>query len=508
MRGIGPNKSWRGTALAALLASATPALAQSVAEQSYNLPAQPLAASLRTVATTSGRSIIAPSHLVDGKTAPPLMGRFSVESALEALLKGSGLVVRSSGASYVIAAAAEERRPPRATGDSGTAIVVTGSRISGTPLASPVITLSEERIREEGNATLAEAVRTIPQNFGGGQNPGVGNNVPATSGVNVGSATSINLRGIGSDATLTLVNGHRLSYSASRQSIDVSSIPLGAVERIEVVPDGASAIYGSDAVAGVVNIILKRDYEGLETRARLGASTDGGHFDQRYSAVAGTRWDSGGFVTSYEFGRTTALEGRDRSYTEDRPALTLFPFLRNHSATFSGHQDLASGLEFGVDALYNHRFSDSSYASNAAGDIDLSGARFQYWADSFVIAPTLEWEPGDDWRVFLTGSYGRDHTRYDVTSIFNGMVFEALDNCYCNDAVSAELGGDGTLFDMPVRSSWRPALAIGPTISCASTGPARTRTSRPIRKATMPMASSACRWCRRSRMFRSSTTCF
>jgi outer membrane receptor protein involved in Fe transport len=438
------------------LACAAPALAQLPDERVYSLPAQELSKSLREVSRQSGRNIIAPSELVEGRQAPAVSGPFTAEGVVGLLLTGSGLQVRRVGDSLVISSGADvESAPPDAlrqasSNSADETIVVTGSRIRGAPVASPVIRLSDERIRDEGQATLAEAVRTIPQNFGGGQNPGVGNNVPATSGVNVGSATSINLRGLGSDATLTLLNGHRLSYSASRQSIDVSSIPLAAVARIEVVPDGASALYGSDAVAGVANIILKRDYDGVEARARLGSSTDGGNFEQRYSALAGRRWGSGGFIASYEFGRSAAIEGRKRSYTRLRtPSLTLFPFLRNHSAVLSGHQDFPADVQLEIDALYNKRFSDASYASNPAGNVGLSGFKYQFNSESFVIAPTLRFSGLGAWRLFLTGSYGQDHTRFEVTNFSGGTPVVASDNCYCNDAIGVEAGGEGALFRLP-----------------------------------------------------------
>lgn len=448
-----PGARWlAATAITAALC-ATAAQAQLAREADYALPAQELAQSLREVSLRSGISVIAPSELVSGKQAPPLKGRYGGRQAVDLLLEGSGLRAQLVGDALVISRAAGPAEDGRASApqpEESETITVTGTRIRGAPIASPVIKLSEEQIRSEGQATLAEAVRTIPQNFGGGQNPGVGNNVPAASGVNVGSATAVNLRGLGSDATLTIVNGHRLSYSASRQAIDISSIPLGAVDRIEIVPDGASAIYGSDAVAGVVNVILKKDYDGLLSSGRLGTSTDGGHFEQRYGLAAGTRWGSGGLIATYEFGRTTAIKGEDRSYTAERsPALTLFPFLRNHSATFSGHQQLGSDLKLEVDGLYNNRFSTSSYALNAAGDITQSGARFDYESESFVIAPTLRLFAVPGWNLFVTGSYGRDHTRYDVTSFFGGMAFEAFGNCYCNDAKSVEIGGDGSLIDLP-----------------------------------------------------------
>lgn len=450
---IAPVARWLGATAVTAVVCSTAAPAQPAREAEYALPQQELARSLREVSVRSGISVIAPSELVSGRQAPPLSGRFGARQAVELLLEGSGLRARLVGDALVISRANVADNDGRASApqpDEAETITVTGTRIRGAPIASPVIRLSEDQIRSEGQATLAEAVRTIPQNFGGGQNPGVGNNVPAASGVNVGSSTAVNLRGLGSDATLTIVNGHRLSYSASRQAIDISSIPLGAVDRIEIVPDGASAIYGSDAVAGVVNLILKKDYDGLQSTARLGTSTDGGHFEQRYGLVAGTRWGSGGLIATYEFGRTTAIKGEDRSYTDERsPALTLFPFLRNHSATLSAHQQLGPDLKLEVDALYNDRFSTSSYALNAAGDITQSGARFDYESESFVIAPTLRLLSVPGWNLFVTGSYGRDHTRYDVTSFFGGTAFEAFGNCYCNNAKSVEIGGDGSLFDLP-----------------------------------------------------------
>src|SRR3546814_10529441 len=83
-------------------------------------------------------------------------------------------------------------------------------------------------------------------------------------------SSTFNLRGIGPSATLTLLNGNRFAYSGTQSVIDISAIPTAAVERIEIVADGASAIYGADAVAGVVTILLRKDYEGVTTSARLG----------------------------------------------------------------------------------------------------------------------------------------------------------------------------------------------------------------------------------------------
>ncbi|MCT2398656.1 TonB-dependent receptor [Novosphingobium mangrovi (ex Huang et al. 2023)] len=284
------------TAAVALMAAASSAEAQDSRKLDIILPAQPLGASLRTLAQQSGSTVLADDTVIADRQAPAIRGSYTLEQALTLLLAGSGLSFDRIGKSFVVRRAAS-------TGDDN-AIVVTGSRIRGAPVASPVIRIGQQDMRDEGQTSLGDVVRSIPQAFGGGQNPGVGNNVPASSGINVGSASTINLRGLGSDATLTLIDGHRLAYNGSRQGIDVSAIPLSIVDRIEIVADGASALYGSDAVAGVANVILKRDYQGLETRADIGGATDGGDFSQRYGAVpdsAGRR--EGSSTTRLRFGQ-------------------------------------------------------------------------------------------------------------------------------------------------------------------------------------------------------------
>jgi outer membrane receptor protein involved in Fe transport len=228
-----------GAATALAIAIAAPTHAQTRADwHEYDLPAQDLGVSLRTVAAVSGRNIMAATDLLNGKVAPPLRGRFNAEEAVSRLLSGSGLQVRIVGSDIII----ERKNKPSAQSElqpDQSEIVVTGSRIRGAPVASPVIRLEQENLRDTGIADVGDAVRRIPQSFGGGQNPGIGMNVPSGSGADVGGSSSVNLRGLGSDATLTLLNGRRLAYTAVKQSVDVSAIPLSAVERIEIVPDGA-----------------------------------------------------------------------------------------------------------------------------------------------------------------------------------------------------------------------------------------------------------------------------
>ncbi len=165
------------------------------------------------------------------------------------------------------------------TGDQA-AIVVTGTRIEGLANDGPVQTLqvTREDIIESGAGTIIEVLQDLPVTAGGGQTFSTATAGPLSSDTPVG-ASAVSLRGLGASATLTLINGRRAQISAFARGqesfIDASSIPLAAIERVEVLPSGASAIYGADAVAGVVNYVLRDDFEGAELSASYGNSTAG-----------------------------------------------------------------------------------------------------------------------------------------------------------------------------------------------------------------------------------------
>ena len=415
--------------------------------QAFAIVPQRLADALKQVSTAAGVEIIAPAELLENREAPDVVGKMSAADAIRLLLAGTGLTAERVQGAFVIRradvpiAAASGRE---ISGDPD-AIVVTGTRIRGAAIASPVTVLSREGIRNAGQSSLGEAIRTVPQNFSGGQNPGIGFNVPSASGVDVGGAASLNLRGLGSDATLTLLNGHRLAYSASRQSIDISAIPLDAVERVEIVADGASAIYGSDAVAGVANIIVKRDYEGLGTRAQFGAATDGGNVQQLYGAIAGARWSSGGVFGTYEFGRSTEIAARERDYAAIRArGLTLYPALKHHSLVLGAHQDLTPALTLSVDGLYNWRASSLVFPLNASQTVTGATATT---ARSIAIAPSLKLALGQ-WVLDLSGTHGEERTHFATDIFFSGALLASTPGTYRNRSDGVELGGDGPLFDL------------------------------------------------------------
>jgi outer membrane receptor protein involved in Fe transport len=426
-------------------------------ERHYEIAAQDLASALDAFATASGREVIASSDVIAGKHGNAVRGELLAETAMAQLLAGTGLRYEIVESAFVIKAPVGGPSPSTAGGPEG--IVVTGTRIRGAAIASPSIKLRAEDLKDQGLATLSDAAQTIPQNFGGGQNPGVGINVPAASGVNVSNGSSLNLRGLGSDATLTLLNGRRLAYSSSRQSVDLSSIPTGIVNRIEIVADGASAIYGSDAVAGVANIILRRDAEGVVTTALIGGSTDGGNDQRIVGVTAGTRWNGGGGILAYEYGTSSPIVGSQRSYTGASAArgLDLLPDIARHNAAASVHQDLGR-VSLSLDALYNRRRGLTVYAANATGD--RGGVRVETSSrnESFLVAPSLGIDLGAGWRAGLSASYAKDTGRY-ASNLYNGATLvRPFNGCYCNTFWLAEATADGPLFALtggPVR------LAVG-----------------------------------------------
>src|SRR5688572_17338490 len=144
-------------------------------------------------------------------------------------------------------------------------IVVTGSRIRRVDLetASPVFVIDKGQIEKTGKLTVGDLLQTMPTIAGGA----TATNGAVNNGGGTGAAT-IDLRGLGTARTLILVNGRRLAGPAP----DVNAIPINLIERVEVLKDGASAIYGSDAIGGVVNFILRKDYQGAEFSVDYGVS--------------------------------------------------------------------------------------------------------------------------------------------------------------------------------------------------------------------------------------------
>ncbi len=334
----------------AFAAAATAAPADVQATFSFDLPMQPLGLSLRAISLAAGRSIAAPAALVDGRTAPPLAGRFTAEQALERLLDDSGLSWHAVGAALVVTHTTGAERE-----GSSSEIIVTGTRVRGVgPVGSNLIAVDRRAIEQSGYATTEQLVGALPQNFSGGANEGtVGFSVRNNANANFGQGSGINLRGLGNNSTLTLIDGNRPALGGvSGTFVDLSLIPTVMIDRIEVLADGASAIYGSDAVAGVVNVRLRRDFRGAETNIRYGGAD--GFREVQANQLYGTRWAGGHATIGYEYYRRGNLAAEDRSYvTEDLRAFGG----PDYRTTFANPATLiaANGRIFGVPGGQNGR---------------------------------------------------------------------------------------------------------------------------------------------------------
>jgi len=336
-------------------------------------------------------------------------------------------------------------------------ITVTGTRIHGGTTPSPVITIGSEQIQQEGFADLGEVIRSVPQNFSGGQNPGVaaGAGQGGQSNQNLTGGSGLNLRGLGPDATLTLLNGRRMSYDGAVQTVDISAIPVDAIERLEIVPDGASAIYGSDAVGGVANVILKRDFDGVTVGARYGGATDGGLITRQYNATAGTTWTTGGVIVAGEKTSNDPIYSDQRDYTQSmyRPS-TLWQGNDLRSGLLSLHQSLGDAVELHLDALRSERDMDT--ATGYGSVYYLRKAE----TNTTLVAPSIEvWLPGD-WTLTLGGAGGKDHTSYaqPTVSSASGAVTASGLGEYRNKNLTYEIGAEGPLFTL---SGGEARLATG-----------------------------------------------
>jgi iron complex outermembrane recepter protein len=288
----------------------------------FDLSAQSLASALLEFGHQADTQVLYgydSSENVDAIRTGSVVGEFTVREALTRMLDGTGLQFRFTAANK-IAVFRPTADQPGVTPASGAfeavsdlqpidEVRVTGTRLRGAlDVISPAVLIPKEELRRSTFATVQDVLYTLPLSSLAGPREDWG-----TSG-NTGYGAGVNLRHLGAGATLVLVNGQRQPVSGENGSFtDVSNIPWSAVERIEIVPDGSSAIYGSDAIAGVVNIIMRDDLEGAETQARftgVGAGADELQVSQQF----GKRWDSGHAFVAYQYAERRALAAADRFY--------------------------------------------------------------------------------------------------------------------------------------------------------------------------------------------------
>ncbi len=180
-----------------------------------------------------------------------------------------------------------------ASEDDSAPIIVTGSRILRKDFESnsPTVTVDQGLIQNSATAALETNLNKLPQ-FTPAQTPSAGADIQPTA-TNTPGAATISLRGIGTNRNLVLLDGRRGTPGNASGVIDISTIPSAAIQRVEVISGGASATYGADAVAGVTNFILKKDFQGLELDAQMGITEHGDGFEYQISGIMGADFDDG-----------------------------------------------------------------------------------------------------------------------------------------------------------------------------------------------------------------------
>jgi iron complex outermembrane receptor protein len=344
--------------LFALHTSAMSRAADLRTQHRFNIPAQSLDTALLAFSDQAKVQVLMWAESQSATRSRGAVGELTAVSALEAILRDTGLQFKevdsvtvaifspTSNAARVNLARAGQDAPgvpapadapaargantqttpasvPAPASDDRDAtlqeVVVTGSSIRGvSPTGSSLSEVTRADIVATGAATTTEVLRSVPQlasfnatGINGGQDQANFVDQPAIHGIGVGNG--------GGGLTLVLVDGRRLPGAGINQTApDPGAIPPSAIERVEVVADGASSIYGSDAVAGVINFVLRKNFDGAETAGKAGYGAD--YRSYNFSQLLGKTWENGSAMLVYEYSGNTALNGTDRSYYGDNQA--------------------------------------------------------------------------------------------------------------------------------------------------------------------------------------------
>lgn len=485
--------------LMAVLASTSALPAFAIEVHRFDIPEEEAAAAIRDFGVQAHVQILVAGEAVSGKKLHAVTGELSTEDGLKRLLIGSGLThqyvgdrsiallptqvtqaqVESSGGAnsekgrkksssdpFRVAqvdqgATSSDSSVKKEEDDKGTKsksaqleeIVVTGTHIRGaTDSASPIRTIDRAQIDAAGVTTVEDLFKSVPENVGGIGVETSQANIPVQGGQqNRGLASGINLRGLGSDATLVLLNGHRLPTASNGYSVDISTIPLAAIDHVDILKDGASSIYGSDAVGGVVNFVTVPKFQGAETALTGGTVTNGGKRDFAFSQLLGTSWSSGSIFGTYTFNSQGALSTADREATIaiTRPSDAI-PGVKSHSIYVSVHQSLGESLSAQLDLLASDRRTNlvgSFVATNPVSGNDGTDYSVSYkHSNSLVTNGSLSWTLSSDWRLTASGQFAASSLK---DQNFDAFDLYPLTLHYKGRQNEADIAADGSVFDLP-----------------------------------------------------------
>jgi iron complex outermembrane recepter protein len=442
------------TTLACLSLLSPPALAGDSLDQevTWNIPAESLSDALVDFGRVANVQMLVDGTFVQDRTSSQVKGTLSARAALETLLWGSGLSYKVKNKTVTVAPVGSvslaDARPIRvadgrpasdsdvgavsdgptpaspgdtdfddSTGENGTKleqVVVTGTSIRGvTPVGSPLTIYSRSDIDETGAGTLDQFARSIPGNF-----PDVDTVANSSSNAsharfnaasdNIYGGAAFDLHGIGPSATLTLLNGQRMAPAGESGSLtDVSMIPLSAIDHVEILDDGASAIYGADAVAGVVNVITRKQFEGAETGVRYGVATAGGDIQTTASQLLGHAWGTGSILLDYEYSDQGGLDASQRSYIPDLGGPnSLIPENRRNTVFISGSQEIDLLTTVSLDGIYSVRHFDSQSTEVSSIPLSVFTAN-QGEVKQYGGTLKIDRQLGGDWHASASGNISK-----------------------------------------------------------------------------------------------------
>ncbi|WP_165728830.1 MULTISPECIES: TonB-dependent receptor [unclassified Pseudoalteromonas] len=332
-------------------------------------------------------------------------------------------------------------------------IQVTGSRINRTDMetASPITVIGDDFIAKSGFTSVADILSTQPS--------AAGISLGASSNNGSGGSATVNLRGMGSQRTLVLLNGRRMvsSGTGADSSVDLNTIPVAMIKSIEILKDGASAVYGSDAIAGVVNIITKKDFEGSELNVEGSRTTKGDGNNYGVSLLHGMNIADGNLVVGAQYSNRGEVIQSDRRFVEPGESsfipegtlggrtyqgngvfadrTTSYDFTTSsyaqtpnelYSLFTSFDKELDSDTTFNVDLMYTRRESNQQLAPQPAS-IDLSTSSLDStYTDSFRDADTGDLVDSLEYRRRMVDAgpriYEQETDTYRVSVALQGLL--------------------------------------------------------------------------------------
>lgn len=423
------------------------------ATATFEIEPQDLSGALKAFAVQSHREIFFAPELARGRKSNGIKGKFDDLKALNIILEGTGLNFSVTASNAILVRdpsskteSSRDARPltsPTAADppvrvaqvnqtpaepqqlDQGKKseekkpaleeIVVTGTNIHGIEnKTTPLEVFDRDAIDRSGYSSVDDFIRSLPQNFKGGNLGASPDGMLTGFGfLNPENASGANLRGLGNNATLTLINGHRVAASVFGSVVDLSMIPMDAVDRIEVLTDASSAVYGSDAVGGVVNIVLRDKFEGALTNLRFDTPTQGGGDKKVANQTFGGSWDKGSALTTLQVEDDNRINATDRSFSTGlRQPTDIYPSDIKYSGVFSGHYNPLPELSAHTDLLYVHSRDSRNYTypQGKSSQFELLQGTTAFISGNGGV----RWSPIADWQVEAGGTYSHVDTEQTI----------------------------------------------------------------------------------------------